>query len=87
MNHKLINQLAGIKPKESLEADGSITVYSLESGRVVAQYEGLEVHEAMQELAALRERVGELEWQLAAIKKRNRRLAQEVMNATAEGGE
>ncbi len=55
-----VNAMATIPPKfitnkESLEADGSITVYSLESGRVVAQYEGLEIHEAMQENASLRE--------------------------------
>ena len=46
---------------EQLESDGSITIYSLETGRVVSEYEGLEVHEAMRELATLRERVAALE--------------------------
>ena len=45
-----------------LEADGCIGIYDLNNGgSIIAQYEGLEVHEAMQELAALREQVRELE--------------------------
>ena len=31
----------------SLEADGMITIYDIETGVIIAQYEGLEVHEAM----------------------------------------
>jgi hypothetical protein len=33
-----------IKPGIPLEADGMIDVYKIETGKVIAQYEGLEVH-------------------------------------------
>ena len=33
-----------IKPGPPLEADGMITIFEIETGKVVAQYEGLEVH-------------------------------------------
>jgi len=33
-----------IKSGPSLEADGIITVYEIGTGKVVAQYEGLEIH-------------------------------------------
>lgn len=36
----------------NLEADGLITVYDIETGTVIAQYEGLEVHAAMLEYRA-----------------------------------
>jgi hypothetical protein len=31
----------------SLEADGVITIYDIETGSVIAQYEGFDVHETM----------------------------------------
>ena len=36
-----------------LEADGQISVYDIETGAVVATYEGLEVHQAMLQNKAL----------------------------------
>lgn len=36
-----------IEAGPSLEADGLITIYNIETGEVVAQYEGLEIHEKL----------------------------------------
>ena len=41
----------------SLEADGMITIYDIETGVVIAQYEGLEVHEAMLAMKAAQQSV------------------------------
>lgn len=41
----------------SLEADGMITIYDIETGVVIAKYEGLEVHEAMLAMKAAQHRV------------------------------
>jgi hypothetical protein len=38
----------------SLEADGMITIYEIETGGVVAQYEGLEVYEKMKQASMWR---------------------------------
>lgn len=42
-----------IKPGPPLDADGVITVYEIESGKVVAEYEGLEVHEKLEHIKDL----------------------------------
>jgi hypothetical protein len=36
-----------------LEADGTITVYEISSGQVVAEYEGLEVHNQLNQIKDL----------------------------------
>lgn len=51
----------------SLEADGIIDVWEIETGRVVAQYEGLEVHEDMQSIPDMKRRISELLAQVQAI--------------------
>jgi len=48
----------------TLEADGIIDVWEIETGKVVAQYEGLEVHEDMQSILDMKRRIVELEKQL-----------------------
>jgi len=45
----------------SLESDGCISVYEIETGNIVAQYEGLDVH---RELVKLRAEVSRLETQI-----------------------
>lgn len=45
----------------TLEADGYITVYDIETAAVIAQYEGLDVHEAMLELPVLRRQIAALQ--------------------------
>lgn len=42
-----------IKEGPGLEADGMIDVYEIETGKVVAQYEGLEVHEKIERIKAV----------------------------------
>lgn len=37
-----------IKPGPALEADGILTIYEIESGAVVAQYEGIGVYEKIE---------------------------------------
>jgi hypothetical protein len=36
-----------IKSEPSLDADGLITIYNIQTGEVVAQYEGLEIHKTL----------------------------------------
>lgn len=38
----------------TLESDGIINVWDIDTRRVIAQYEGLKVHDAMQSVAQLR---------------------------------
>lgn len=58
----------------TLEADGIIDVWEIETGKVVAQYEGLEVHEDMQSIPDMNRRIAELEATVARLEQDNRRL-------------
>ena len=49
----------------TLEADGIIEVWDIDTGKVIAQYEGLEVHDAMQSIDQLNLQVDELWVQLS----------------------
>ena len=49
----------------TLEADGIIDIWEIETGKVVAQYEGLEFHEAMLSIPGMTARIAELEQDIA----------------------
>lgn len=68
----------------TLEADGYITIYEIETGNVVAQYEGLGVHAAILELAILRRQVAALQ---AARKRSGESFADEVRRQIETEGE
>ena len=42
---------------KTLEADGCITIYEVGTSRIVAQYEGLEIHQAMERIAELEDKL------------------------------
>ena len=58
----------------TLEADGIIDVWEIETGKVIAQYEGLEVHEDMQSIHDMKQRIAELEATVQRLEQDNRRL-------------
>jgi hypothetical protein len=51
----------------TLEADRIIDVWDIDTGKVIAQYEGLEVHHSMRSIAQLNEQIDELWARLAAV--------------------
>ena len=71
----------------TLEADGIIDVWDIDTGKMIAQYEGLEVHDAMQSIAQLRAEIevdkmmNEAQWKMldarnAAIAQLNEQIAE-----------
>lgn len=52
-----------------MEADGVIEVYHIETGTILATYEGLEVYDAMQELKWSRKYIRSLEEELLSLAK------------------